>query len=146
MEVNVLKHFGNIKIFYNNILEESVSDQVHAGILEQIVGKDFYNYLLIDGEKFFAIMERYGPDCQEITNQDFKELKGCCFYSGKGKNFRKLMHVKRGKRLFEKKMKFKKISAKFSKICRIWEMGHGIICLQFLIVFSCCVAFSSPLW
>ena len=40
------------------------------------------------------------------------------------------MHVKLGKRLFEKKMDFKKITAKFSKICRIWEKGHGIICLQ----------------
>ena len=38
------------------------------------------------------------------------------------------MHVKLGKRLFEKKMDFKKITAKFSKICRIWEKGHGIIC------------------
>ena len=60
--VDILKHFGKIQKFYHNILEQS--DHVRAGILENIIGKDFYNYVLIDGDKFFTIMERYGPDCQ----------------------------------------------------------------------------------
>jgi hypothetical protein len=51
---------------------QSVYDHVRAGILEHIIGKDFYNYVLIDGDKFFTIMERYGPDCQSIIDEDFK--------------------------------------------------------------------------
>ena len=105
-------------------------DSIKSGILEHVVGKDFYNYVLIDGDKFFTILEKYQHVDQNISDSDFQELKGSSFYGGKGKNYRKLMHLKIGKRLFKKKLNFKKISAKFSKISRIWERGQGIICLQ----------------
>ena len=128
--VETFKFLGQTQNFYHDILEQSVTDHVRAGLLEPIIGKDFYNYILVDGEKFFAILDKYGPEDQSISNDDFKSLKGYSFYAGKGKNYRKLMHLKIGKRLYEKKLKFKKISAKFSKISRIWEKGQGIICLQ----------------
>ena len=88
-------------------------DSIKSGILEHVVGKDFYNYVLIDGDKFFTILEKYQHVDQNISDSDFQELKGSSFYGGKGKNYRKLMHLKIGKRLFKKKLKFKKISARF---------------------------------
>ena len=86
--------------------------------------------MLIDGDKFFTILDKYKHVEHNISDVDFQQLKSSSFYGGKGKNYRKLMHLKVGKRLFKKKLKFKKISAKFSKISRIWEKGQGVVCLQ----------------
>ena len=77
--VEILKHFGKIQKFYNIMLEQSVQDQISAGVLDKVIGKDFYNYILIGGENFFAILEQYKPGCQEIGKGDFKELKKCSF-------------------------------------------------------------------
>ena len=98
--------------------------------MKQIFGKGFYNYLLIDGDKFFKIMEKYQGSNQEISNADFEKLKKCIFYAGKGQTIRKFNHLVAGKKLLKNKLKFSKICAKFSKITRIWEKGLGVICLQ----------------
>ena len=102
------------------------------GYMKQIVGKDFYNYLLIDGDKFQAILNKYKNSNKRISNEDFKKLKKCIFYVGKGHNCRKYNHLVEGKKLLKNKLKFSKISSKFSKITNIWEQKRGIFCLQIL--------------
>ena len=122
--------FDPIHKFYNQVLEESIADEVKSGVLDEVKGKDFYNYVLIEANEFHKIMRYYGPHRPNITKKHFRRLKKKIFYSGKGRNGRKMMHLKLGKRLFNKKMRRNKICAKFSKICQIWDKGQGIICLQ----------------
>ena len=114
----------------NDILNDSVNDLIKEGTIESIVGKDFYNYVLIDGGKFFKILQKYNFNILEISKEDFKLLKKCCFYVGKGRNGRKYNHLSNCKELFKNKMQFRRICAKFSKIARIWDAGNGIICLH----------------
>ena len=47
--VDTLNCIGKIQNFYHDILGQSIKDGIKAGFLEQVVGKDFYNYVLIDG-------------------------------------------------------------------------------------------------
>ena len=126
----IYSNFGQIYNFYHNTLVESVLDQIKEGSIKPVIGKDFYNYLLIDADKFYRILEKYNFNLEEISNEDFESLKKCIFYVGKGRNGRKFNHMTLCKRLFKKKMKFRKICAKFSKISRLWEGGNGIICLH----------------
>ena len=127
---NVYKLFRKVYNFYHDILNDSVNDRVKDGTLEEFVGKDFYNYILIDAEEFYRILRKYNADFQNISHEDFLLLKKCIFYVGKGRNGRKFKHLTLRKTLFNKKLKFRRICAKFSKIARLWESGKGIICLQ----------------
>ena len=38
------------------VLEESIVDQVKSGALDEVKGKDFYNYVLIEANEFHKIM------------------------------------------------------------------------------------------
>ena len=127
---DVYKLFRQVQNFYHDILTDSVNDRIKDGSLEDIVGKDFYNYVLVDAEKFYRILRKYNADFQCISHEDFLLLKKCIFYVGKGRNGRKLKHLTICKTLFKKKMRFRRICAKFSKIARLWESGKGVICLQ----------------
>ena len=122
--------FGQIQNFYHDILDNSVNERVKDGSIEDVVGKDFYNYVLIDAEEFYRILSKYNANFNKISRKDFLRLKKCIFYVGKGRNGRKFKHVTLCKTLFKKKLKFRRICAKFSKISRLWESGKGIICLQ----------------
>ena len=127
---NIFSSFGHVYHFYHDTLVKSVLDQIKEGSIKPVIGKDFYNYLLIDANTFYRILEKYNFNLQEISNEDFELLKKCIFYVGKGRKGRKFDHMTLCKRLFKKKMKFRKICAKFSKISRLWERGNGIICLH----------------
>ena len=130
--IGIFDHFDQIQDFYTDILNTSINDHIKNGSVKQIIGKDFYNYLLIDADKFQAILNKYKNSSQEISIEDFKELKKCIFYVGKGHNCRKYNHLIEGKKLLKNKLKFSKISSKFSKITRIWEQKRSIFCLQIL--------------
>ena len=70
-----------------------MNDRVKDGTLEEIVGKDFYYYILIDAEEFYRILRKYNADFQNISHEDFLLLKKCIFYVGKGRNGRKFKHL-----------------------------------------------------
>ena len=126
---NVYKLFRKVYNFYHDILNDSVNDRVKDGTLEEFVGKDFYNYILIDAEEFYRILRKYNADFQNISHEDFLLLKKCIFYVGKGRNGRKFKHLTLCKTLFKKKLKFRRIYAKFNKFARIWESDKGMICI-----------------
>ena len=89
----IYSHFGQIYNFYPDTLVESVLDQIKEGSIEPVIEKDFYNYLLIDADKFYRILEKYNFNLEEISNEDFESLKKCIFYVGKGRNGRKFNHM-----------------------------------------------------
>ena len=128
--VDIYSKFGHIQNFYHDILNDSVNDQIKEGTIDEVLGKDFYNYVLINGEKFFKILQKYNFNITEISKEDLILLNKCCFYVGKGRNGRKFNHLSNCKELFKNKMKFRRICAKFSKIARLWDNGNGIICLH----------------
>ena len=64
------------------------------------------------------------------STKHFKRLKKRIVYGGKGIDIRMFSHVKNGKKIKLKRLKPNKISAKFSKICSIWEKGEGISAIK----------------
>ena len=90
----------------------------------------------MDAFSLYKLLERFDTDdvcglgLKEVTKQDVDEFKDTIVYIGKGCNDRKMMHMFEAKSVFEGKINLKKISAKLTKIARIWENGKGVIILQ----------------
>ena len=110
-------------------LKESIQNQLKCEAIPAVPGKSFYNYRIIDDNRLLALLENI-DDTEDISNQIFEAFKKAIIYVGKGTKDRKLDHLREGKKIFKKQLKFSKIGAKYSKITQIWERGHGIVCLQ----------------
>ena len=110
-------------------LRESIQNQLKCEAIPAVPGKSFYNYRIIDDNHLLALLENI-DDTEDISNQIFEAFKKAIIYVGKGTKDRKLDHLREGKKIFKKQLKFSKIGAKYSKITQIWERGHGIVFLQ----------------
>ena len=118
---------------YSKVLRKSIEDEISSGYLQR-KGKPFhYNYLIIDGDKLFKILDRYSSNellLKDITNNDFEEFKGSCDYGGKGTNNRKHSHLVPGKQILLETFNQKKMAARFVKIAQVWKSGGGVVVLH----------------
>ena len=82
-----------------DILRDSINILVESGGLIKVFGKNFYNYLIIDAQKLFRLLDKIkGGD---VTEEHIEEFKECIEYVGKGLKDRKwkMDHVREGKRV-----------------------------------------------
>ena len=90
----------------------------------------------MDANLLYKFLKRFDTDglCdlmpKEITVEDLDTFRKLILYIGKGCNNRKFMHLIEAMAVFDRKMPLKKISAKLSKIARLWEAGNGVVLLQ----------------
>ena len=125
--------FINVVLKYSVDLETSIENLKKNKILKPFTRKNFYNYLIIDAEPLYQLIDSFdinGLSMRNITKEDLYKFKESLVYVGKGKNDRRNQHLLEGKLLLEGKMKLAKISAKFTKITEIWKRGNGIVVLQ----------------
>ena len=130
---NVHSIFANIHKIYNDDLRKSIKTQIDNFELPKMGNPQFYNYLIINAAKLYAILDKYKPDGllqPTISNADFERFKRAILYAGKGINARKFSHLVCGKQILLNQLPFNKICAKFSKITQAWENGHGIVVIH----------------
>lgn len=122
----VPKYFELAYGFYLDILRDSINILVESGGLIKVFGKNFYNYLIIDAQKLFRLLDKIkGGD---VTEEHIEEFKECIEYVGKGLKDRKMDHVREGKRVYLGEQL--KIHPKYNSMLCSWDDGSGVICLQ----------------
>ena len=126
---NFFEMFENVFKFYSCMLRKSI-DSENMTKHEQPL---FYNYLIFNGTKLKNILDQYDTLCLNKvipSTKHFTEFKEECVYVGKGINDRMYSHLINGKKIKMKQLKTNQISAKFSKICNIWERGEGVTLIK----------------
>lgn len=112
---------------------KSIENLKRNNILKSNKGKNFYNYLLIDGGLLYKIIDSFDNNSltlRSIKNDDLDNFKRSIIYVGKGKNGRKNTHLVEGKELLMGKLPKRKITAKYSKIEKVWKQNKGVVVLQ----------------
>ena len=130
---NVHELFINVILKYSQQLEISIENLKKRKILKPKPRKNFYNYLLVDAELLYKLIDSFdinGLTMRSIDIEDLKKFLRCIIYIGKGKNDRRHKHLLEGKKCFDGKMELSKITSKLSKIKDIWKRGGGIVVLQ----------------
>ena len=109
--------FSSLHRTHSKVLRKSIEDEISSGYLQRKGNPFHYNYLIIDGVKFFQILDLYSSNellLKDVT--DFEEFKESCNYGGTGTNKRKHSHLVPGKQILLKTVNQKKIVERFSKI------------------------------
>ena len=89
----------------------------------------YYTYLIVNGsalEEMYSDFENLDLVKSKPTTKHFVIFKKRTVYAGKGIDTRSISHVINGKKIKLKRLKRTKISAKYSKICNIWDKGEGV--------------------
>ena len=130
---NVHELFINVMAKYNRELEKSIENLKRKNILKPKMGRNFYNYLILDGDLLYKIINNFDIESlkiKSIKNEDIEKFKDAIVYVGKGKNNRKDTHLVEAKNLFIGKLPKSKITAKVTKIEKIWKQRKGIVVFQ----------------
>lgn len=127
--------FINVLCFIDRTLTESLKRSIICGHLSKLskTKRSFYNYLLIDANKFSSMMMRCSGLSlgeNETNFHDFKLFKSCIFYIGKGTNGRRDAHLKCAKKVHLGQLSIKEVNGQIVAICKCWENNGGVMNIQ----------------
>ena len=125
---NYFDLFDNVYKFYNSVLRKSIED-----LNLKRDHKLYYTYVVVNGsalKEIYSDFDNLSLIKSKPTTKHFGIFKKRTFYGGKGIDTRMMSHVENGKKIKLKRLRRNMISAKFSKICDIWEKGDGISVLK----------------
>ena len=109
------------------MLTDSIEKHIDQNLLKAIPKQNFYNYLLIDSEKLYNLIDRLEAKNHNIDKIDVNNFKTTVIYIGKGSDNRKMFHLTEAKYHLD----YDVITNKKSKqIIKVWRNGNGIVILQ----------------
>ena len=124
--------FGNVYTFYSHVLRNSIKELIDIKLIRR-EHPLYYNYLICNGTKLMELLEQFQKLSlveEKVCTRHLEQFKKLCFYAGKGINDRMFSHLINGKKIHQKLLKIKKVSAKYSKITQIWENGEGVVIIR----------------
>jgi hypothetical protein len=132
---NVPWIFINILCFIDRNLTISLRKSIKMGKLctPSKSKRAFYNYMLLDANKFISLMSKYSGLTlgeQDTNFNDFKLFKSCIFYVGKGTCNRKNVHLMNGKKFIVGKSKKPEIKGQVEEIVNCWKHNGSIMIVQ----------------
>ena len=132
---NYSELFDNVFKFYSRMLRESIKKTGISNSSHLL----FYTYLICDAKELSSILEDFNNLSVERkmpTNAHFLKFKEKVDYAGKGRDIRMFSHLINSKKIQMKILNPSKICARYSKICNLWDNGHGVMIIRMFGEFS----------
>ena len=132
---NYFDLFDNVFKFYCHMLRDSIKKARVSNSSHLL----FYTYLICDAKELASILEDFDTlsvEKKRPTNDHFIRFKEKVDYAGKGRDIRMFSHLVNSKKIQMGLLKPSKICARYSKICKMWDNGNGVMVIRMFGEFS----------